>query len=200
MNLCKCALWIVSLTELLGQTGDTPQTRIPVQPQVVGRPIRDGQVTTVYLASRYVTAIRMPEPINSVVLGDPSSFSAEHSDREPNMVFVKPITPHAAQTNLLLSSTRGLQASLLLISAGEQKEPAQPAVDFLVRYKPAGQFMIQPSESPSGVIPQTLEISRNCYDACNRGAGIRTSTIRRNRYDSAEVTHSRARCRSQRRG
>ena len=48
----------------------------------------------------------MPEPINSVVVGDPSSFSAEHSDREPNLVFVKPITPKVAQTNLLISSTR----------------------------------------------------------------------------------------------
>jgi hypothetical protein len=129
-----------------------------VQPQIVGRPVRDGQVTTVFLAPRYVTAIRMPEPINSVVVGDPASFSAEHSDREPNLVFVKPITPKAAQTNLLISSTRGLQASLLLISRGEPKEAGQPAVDFLMRYKPASQFMIQPVDSPSAVIPQTITV------------------------------------------
>jgi hypothetical protein len=115
-------------------------------------------VTTVLLAPRYVTAIRMPEPINSVVVGDPASFSAEHSDREPNLVFVKPITPKAAQTNLLISSTRGLQASLLLISRGEPKEE-QRGVDFLMRYKPAGQFMIQPSDSPSVVIPQTVAVA-----------------------------------------
>ena len=82
-------------------------------------------MTTVFLAPRYVTAIRMPEPINSVVVGDPASFSAEHSDREPNLVFVKPITTKAAQTNLLISSTRGLQASLLLISRGEPKDEGQ---------------------------------------------------------------------------
>lgn len=174
MNLWQCALWI-PLAELLGQTVETPQTRIPVQPQVVGRPIRDGQVTTVYLAPRYVTAIRMPEPINSVVLGDPSAFSAEHSDREPNMVFVKPTTPRAAQTNLLISSTRGLQASLLLISAGEQKELTQPSVDFLMRYKPAGQFMIQPSESLSAVVPQTLEISRAFSTTAAEPASTRSS-------------------------
>jgi len=123
--------------------------QIQVQPQIVGRSIRDGQVTTVFLAPRYVTAIRMPEPINSVVVGDPSSFSAEHSDREPNLVFVKPITPKVAQTNLLISSTRGLQTSLFLVSRGELKEEGQPTVDFLMRYKPAGQFLIQPADSPS---------------------------------------------------
>jgi hypothetical protein len=130
--------------ELAGRAHGQQAAQVQVQPQIVGRPIRDGQVTTVFLAPRYVTAIRMPEPVNSVVVGDPASFSAEHSDREPNLVFVKPITPKAAQTNLLISSTRGLQASLLLISRGEPKEEGQPAVDFLMRYKPAGQFMIQP--------------------------------------------------------
>jgi hypothetical protein len=74
------------------------------------------------------------------------------------LVFVKPITAKEAQTNLLISSTRGLQASLLLISRGEPKEEGQPAVDFLMRYKPAGQFMIQPADSPSAMIPQTLTV------------------------------------------
>src|SRR6266508_2895264 len=150
--------WILTLLDswgiAQGQTAVQPQ----IQPQVVGRPIRDGQVTTVFLAPRYVTAIRMPEPINSVVVGDPASFSAEHSDREPNLVFVKTITAKAAQTNLVISSTRGLQASLLLISRGEPKDEGQPAVDFLMRYKPAGQFMIQPADSPSVMIPQTVAV------------------------------------------
>src|SRR5579872_1693102 len=96
--------------QLASQT--QPAAPVQVRPQVAGRTIRDAQVTTVYLAPRYVTAVRMPEPVNSVVVGDPSSFSAEHSDREPQLVFVKPITPKAAQTNLLISSTRGLQTSL----------------------------------------------------------------------------------------
>src|SRR5262245_16040540 len=102
----------------------------------------------------------MPEPINSVVIGDPASFSAEHSDREPNLVFVKPVTTKAAQTNLLISSTRGLQASLLLISRGEPKEEGQHSVDFLMRYRPTGQFIIQPIDSPSAVIPQTVTLGR----------------------------------------
>src|SRR6476660_6697930 len=125
-------LLILPALDLGGQT--QPVVPIQVRPQVVGRPIRDGQVTTVFVAPRYVTAIRMPEPINSVVVGDPTSFSAEHSDREPSLVFVKPITTKAAQTNLLISTTRGLQASVLVVSRGETKGEGQPAVDFLMRY------------------------------------------------------------------
>jgi hypothetical protein len=154
----KWMFWIVPILELVARAHGQQTVQIQVQPQIVGRSIRDGQVTTVFLAPRYVTAIRMPEPINSVVVGDPASFTAEHSDREPNLVFVKPITAKEAQTNLLISSTRGLQASLLLISRGEPKEEGQPAVAFLMRYKPAGQFMIQPADSPSAMIPQTLTV------------------------------------------
>lgn len=160
MTRLRTLPWIVLVTGLFGQSNDSqPMMKSQIQPQVVGRPIRDGQVITVYLAPRYVTAIRMPEPINSVVLGDPSSFSAEHSDREPNLVFVKPIVQKAVQTNLLISSTRGLQASLLLISAGEPREANQQSIDFLMRYRPAGQFIVQPSEGPSVVVPQTLDIA-----------------------------------------
>src|ERR1700726_5307942 len=121
----KWTFWIVPILEFVARAHAQQMVQIQVQPQVVGRSIRDGQVTTVFLAPRYVTAIRMPEPINSVVVGDPASFSVEHSDREPNLVFVKPITAKAAQTNLLILLTRGLQASLLLISRGEPKEEEQ---------------------------------------------------------------------------
>src|SRR6516225_1749762 len=127
-------IFILPVFEMAGQT--QPAVSIQVHPQVAGRSIRDGQVTTVYLAPRYVTAVRMPEPVNSVVVGDPGSFSAEHSDREPQLVFVKPITLKPAQSNLLISTSRGLQVSLLLVSRGERKGDAQADVDFVMRYKP----------------------------------------------------------------
>ena len=126
-----------------------------VRPQVVGRAVQEGQVTTVYLAPRFATAIRMPDAVNSVVLGDPDSFSAEHSEKEPQIVFVKPITIKAAQTNLLISTARGYQANLLLISRGETGG-TQPSIDFLMRYRPAGRFIIDPSESAS--IAQTAPL------------------------------------------
>ena len=125
-----------------------------VRPQVAGRAVQEGQVTVVYLAPRFATAIRMPDAVNSVVLGDPDSFTAEHSEREPQIVFVKPITAKASQTNLLISTAHGYQASLLLISRGESAR-TQPYVDFMMRYRPAGRFVIEPS-APSVSIAQTV--------------------------------------------
>ena len=153
MMIFRSMLLILPALELAGQT----QRAIPIQirPQVVGRPIHDGQVTTVYLAPRYATAIRMPEPVNSVVVGDPGSFSAEHSDREPQLVFVKPITPKPAQTNLLISTTGGLEVSLLLVSRGEVKGDGEADIDFLMRYKPSGRFIVQPAETLAAIVPQT---------------------------------------------
>ncbi len=152
--------WMFLILPAFGLAGQTQPQVVPnqVRPQVVGRPIRDGQVTTLFLAPHYATAIRMPEPVNSVVVGDPGSFSAEHSDREPQLVFVKPITPKPAQTNLLISTTRGLQVSLLLISRGEAKGDGEADVDFLMRYKPSGQFIVQPAETLSAVVPQTVNL------------------------------------------
>ena len=124
-----------------------------VRPQVAARAVQEGQVTVVYLAPRFATAIRMPDAVNSVVLGDPNSFTAEHSEREPQIVFVKPITEKAAQTNLLISTTRGYQANLLLISRG-QPAGTQPNVDFMMQYRPAARFIIEQS-APSLSISQT---------------------------------------------
>jgi len=39
-----------------------------ITPQVTGRAVQHGQVTVVYLAPRFATAIRIPDAINSVVL------------------------------------------------------------------------------------------------------------------------------------
>jgi hypothetical protein len=127
-----------------------------VRPQVAGRAVQEGQITVVYLAPRFATAIRMPDAINSVVLGDPDSFTAEHSEREPQIVFVKPVTAKAAQTNLLISTAHGYQANLLLISRGEAAG-TQPDVDFMMRYRPAGRFVIEPS-APSLSIAQTVAL------------------------------------------
>ena len=170
MKVLKWMLLVLLPLELAGQT--QPAASIQIRPQVVGRPIRDGQVTTVYLAPRYATAIRMPEPVNSVVVGDPGCFSAEHSDREPQLVFVKPITSKPAQTNLLISTTRGLQVSLLLVSRGEPKGEVGADIDFLMRYKPSGQFIVQPADSPSAVVPQTATLATAPVIAASPNASV----------------------------
>ncbi len=128
-----------------------------ITPQVVGRAVQEGQVTVVYLAPRFATAIRMPDAINSVVLGDPDAFSAEHSDHEPRIVVVKPITVNATQTNLLITTAQGYQANLLLISRGEPEAGVKPDIDFMMRYRPVGRFIIDPTY-PSALVARTTPL------------------------------------------
>ena len=158
-----------------------------VRPQVTGRAVQEGQVTAVYLAPRFATAIRMPDAVNSVVLGDPESFTAEHSEREPQIVFVKPITTKASQTNLLITTARGYQASLLLISRGESAR-AQPDVDFMMRYRPAGKFVIEPS-APSVSIAQTVALptSSQIVEPVGSATGGSRSTVERVSFGPGRV-------------
>jgi len=132
-----------------------------VDPKVAVRRLDDRGVAVVYVAPRYTTAIRMPEPVNSVLVGDPSSFSVEHSDQEPTMVFVKPITTKQVETNLLISTSRGQQLSLLLISRGESESSTRQRVDFVLRYKPVGGFLVEPTDYPASIISETVSLTEN---------------------------------------
>jgi len=71
------------------------------------------------LAPRFTTTVRLPEPVNSVIVRDSSLFHAEHSPNEPLLVFLKPTTPAVAETNLLITTAGGRQFPLLLKSDGE---------------------------------------------------------------------------------
>src|SRR5260370_6945341 len=82
-------------------SGQTPQ----VQPQIVRKTELEGRVTVVEGAPRFVTAVRLPEVVNSVVVGDPSKFQVEHSEREPKLVFVKPLTARPSAPNLLIPTS-----------------------------------------------------------------------------------------------
>lgn len=151
MKRIKVALWTLwTCCVCLAQVPE-------ITPQVIGRAVQEGQVTVVYLAPRFATAIRMPDTINSVVLGDPDAFSAEHSEREPRIVIVKPITVKATQTNLLITTAQGYQANLLLISHGEPGAGAKPDIDFMMRYRPVGKFIIDPSY-PSAMVARTTSL------------------------------------------
>jgi hypothetical protein len=147
--------WTLALCALCICKAQVPE----ITPQVVGRAVQEGEVTAVYLAPRFATVIRMPDAVNSVVLGDPDAFSAEHSDREPRIVIVKPITVKATQTNLLITTAQGHQANLLLISRGEPESGAKPDVDFMMRYRPVGTFIIDPTY-PSVLVARTTSLDQ----------------------------------------
>ena len=129
--------WVLGLLCSVGMS--MAQVR-EIQPRVVTKARLEATVTEVEVAARFVTTIRMPEAVNSVVVGDPALFQVEHSDKEPQLVFIKALTTKPAQTNLLISTTYGHEASLLVVSRGESETHTH--VEFLLRYKPARGFLI----------------------------------------------------------
>ena len=165
-----CLVWLVGVAS--AQTGQqgltrptpavlvTPATnRAQLEPVILTRTSLEEKVITLRLAPRVATSIRMPEPVNSVVVGDPENFQAEHSEHEPELVTVKPVAPQPAQTNLLITTTLGHQANLLLISFGEQNSATQ-TVDVLLKYgKPtAGSFLVEESPFSASFIAETQKL------------------------------------------
>jgi hypothetical protein len=107
-------------------------------------------VTVLHLATGYTSSVRMPEEISSVVVGNPASFKAEHSEAEPRLVFLKPITTQAVESNALITSKSGQEVSLHLISAGQAA--GNPAVDFLLEYEHPRSVVVNSTASPAFLI------------------------------------------------
>jgi len=130
-----------------------------LDPVILTRASLDDGVVTLRLIPRVATSIRMPEPVNSVVIGDPEHFQAEHSEHEPELVTVKPVSTDAAQTNLLITTTLGHQVNLLLISSGKQNAGTQ-TVDLLLKYgKPTGgSFLVEESPVSALLIAETQRL------------------------------------------
>ena len=130
-----------------------------VEPVILARSSLDEKVVALRVAPRIATSIRLPEPVNSVVVGDPENFQAEHSEREPELVTVKPVTDHPAQTNLLITTTLGHQINLLLLSPGELKAGTQP-VDVLLTFgKPkSGSFLVEETTFPTSLVAETTRL------------------------------------------
>ena len=158
-------------------TAPPEQVQAPVEPIVLARSSLDDKVVALRLAPRIATSIRLPEPVNAVVIGDPENFLAEHSEREPELVTVKPVTDQPAQTNLLITTTLGHQLNLLLSSPGEPKAGSLP-VDILLTYsKPkSGSFLVEESAFPASLIAETAGIGADTKEQLGAGAQV-TPTV-----------------------
>lgn len=130
--------------------------QITINPQVHTSVTADRKITIVDVIPHFVTAIRVPEPVNSVVVGDPALFQVEHSEHEPELVFVKSLSEDNAQSNLLISTTRGLQISFLLVNHGQGASAFK--VDFLFRYQAGSGFLIEPDAVPFALVSQTTRL------------------------------------------
>jgi hypothetical protein len=137
-------------------TAGAQQTKII--PQARSKFTTDNKITEIELEAHFVTTIRVPEPVNSVVVGDPVLFQVEHSEHEPELVFVKALTDEQAESNLLISTTKGRQISFLLVSRRDVQKSVK--VDFLLQYQPAGGFVVEPDAVPFALVAQTANISK----------------------------------------
>lgn len=129
-----------------------------IDPQVRIRAATDGKVTIVDVAPHFVTGIRLPDPVNAIAVGDPGLFQVEHSEHEPELVLVKALKERSAETNLLVSSIHGRQFSFLLVSRGNTGVPTK--VDFLLQYRPAASFLVEPEVVPFPLVGQTTPVVR----------------------------------------
>jgi hypothetical protein len=131
------------------------QHSAPPHPHITTVIVDSDDVAVLRLRPGYVTSVFLPEEVNAIVLGDPGSFRAEHSENEPRLVTVKPVTPKAAETNLLVTTKSGREVSLHLISEGRSNNSVE--VDFVLQYEEPASALI-PVSRPSLFIPDTKEV------------------------------------------
>src|SRR5260370_28925902 len=115
--------------------------------------VEDGSVAVIHLSPGYTTSVHLPEEVNSVVVGNAASFKAEHSENEPRLVFIKPVTVQAAASNALITTRSGQEINLHLVSEGNGA--AHPRVDFFVEYRRPQSALIGPSPGSTFLVPVT---------------------------------------------
>ena len=115
-----------------------------------------GTVTVLHLADGYSTSVKVPEEISTVVIGNPSRFKAEHSESEPQLVFLKPTTELPCESNALVTTKSGKEINLYLVSRGKAAPNAR--VDFFVEYRrPEGLGIT--GDRQSFLIPETQPLA-----------------------------------------
>ena len=165
-EVCRWLLWMLTMA--------APAQLANIHPQVRSQEAADPKITTIELTAHFVTTIRVPEAVNSVVVGDPALFQAEHSEQEPYLVFIKPLSTEDAESNLLISTAKGHQISLLLLS--HRVAARRGKVDFLLRYQASGDFLIEPAALPFALIAQTTSLATPPSSASGPIAGTAPPT------------------------
>jgi hypothetical protein len=132
------------------------QTKVAGNRNII-RTVFEDQPATLLLAPHVTTTIRLPDPVNSVIVGDSNLFQAEYSPNEPLLVFARPVTSIVGQSNLVISTSHGRQYILLLRSLGPSADDGGAKVDLFVTCRAAGGFFIEDS-FPTAAISQTVRL------------------------------------------
>lgn len=156
--LTCCALPMVA--QLPSVPGSVPGDPVHApHPQVVSLMVSSDTVSDLHLRPNFVTTIRMPEAVRDVIVGSPTLFLAEHSERDPELVTVKPITEQDSVSNLFIATQSGQQVSLRLISAAKEAGPDTGLVDFVLLYRHRREFLI-PSDDDVDEVSSTPQKPR----------------------------------------
>lgn len=167
MKIRWISAYLITLSCCFGQA-DRPQP-LP-EARVVRLTLDPQSVTVVHLRPGYVSCVRLPEDISTVVLGNPSTFKAEHSDAEPRLVSVKPTTPTPSETNALITTKTGREVALHLISRGSADNTGP--VDFILEYDRPRSFVVEASAS-SLIVSRTESVaSQPAFDTAIESAPV----------------------------
>jgi hypothetical protein len=153
MNKCSSLVHVITISFFVSHPLSA-QTELP-QARIVNLSVDPEQVLVLHVRPGYVSSVRMLEEVSSVVLGDPGSFKAEHSEGEPQLVFFKTTAAKPAQTNALITTKGGREISLSLVSQG--KTDHGDVVDYVLNCERPRSFLI-PSSQSSFVVGDTKNV------------------------------------------
>lgn len=155
MNKCLSLVHLITICVLVSHLVSA-QSELP-QARIVNLSVDPEQVLVLHVRPGYVSSVRVLEEVSSVVLGDPGSFKAEHSEAEPQLVFFKATTAKPVQTNALITTKGGREISLSLVSQG--KSDHGEVVDYVLNCERPHSFLITPGHS-SFVVGDTKNVAQ----------------------------------------
>lgn len=154
MRISKNFLYLLLSVAAVGQTQPQPQPAALPEARVSIFTVGTDPVTVVQVRPGYVTSIKLPEEVSSVAIGDPKTFDAEHSEAEPRLVFLRPLSAKPMETNVLITTKAGHEIPLHVVSQGRS---SGGQVDFLLDYQRPRTFLV-PDAVPQSAVGETREI------------------------------------------
>jgi hypothetical protein len=117
---------------------------------VLTRTTLDDKIIALRLAPNIATSVRLPEPVNSVVVGSPECFAVEHSEEESHLVTIRPRKDEPCESNLQITTVSGKHALLDLKNSGSVSRSSE-TVDVLLQYLTPAPASFLEQRSPSSL-------------------------------------------------
>ncbi len=176
MKICRILLNLLLLASAFAQTRLVEDNG--THPRIERLTLDAQNVTVLHLRPGYVSSVRLPEEVSSVVVGDPRNFRAEHSEAEPRLVFLKPIGTKMGESNALITTKSGHEVSLHLVTGNGSSGGEE--IDFFLDYERPHSFVIQATQ-PSFLIgdSRTVNLENSARSNPNDGTGPTATALLR---------------------